>query len=117
MDIHAFLGSPAGIAAQGILVAAFLDFLFGVIAAVRDGTFDATALAAFLRKHIVGRVFPIVSLLAIGYASGNAGIVGAAAIAGAAYVTETLASVYQSLNQAAKPSATSAATANPVPLE
>ena len=71
MDITDFLASPAGLAIKAALAAAFLDFAFGVFAAIRDGTFAVDALAAFLRKHLVGRVLPV-SLLAItGYITGD----------------------------------------------
>src|SRR6188768_3597963 len=86
MDLQAFLSSTEGIALQAMLGLAFADFVLGVIAAGRDGTFELEAVAAFLRKHILGRVTPI-GLLLIGtyYAGGidDALGLGAAAVAAA----------------------------------
>lgn len=98
MDFTTFLASPAGLAVKAALVAAFLDFAFGVFAAVRDGTFAVDAIAAFLRKHLIGRVLPV-SLLAIaGYVTGDAIMTTAAAASLTAYAAETLGSIYGSIN-------------------
>jgi hypothetical protein len=96
----AFLNSDAGLALKGMLAVAFLDFATGSFAALRDGTFALDALAAFVRKHIFGRVAPIGLLLTVGYFGGAAGqlfLVGAIAAA-AAYVAETAASVWGNVN-------------------
>ena len=97
MDIQALLDSPAGIAIYGALTAAFLDFAFGVFSSVRDGTFSVDALAAFLRKHLLGRVLPASTLAVVGYYSGQPAMIAAAGVALTAYAAETLASIYQSL--------------------
>lgn len=99
-DLKALLDSPAGIAIYGALTAAFLDFAFGVFAAVRDGTFTLDAVAAFLRKHLLGRVLPASTLAIVGYYSEQPAMIAAAAVALAAYATETLASIYQSIKPA-----------------
>lgn len=92
-DLTTFLGTEAGLALKGALVAAFLDFGTGVFAALKDGTFSLDALAAFLRKHILGRVGPLGLLLAGSYISGDP-LLQVFAIAGlTAYAAETLASV------------------------
>jgi hypothetical protein len=92
-----FLNSPAGQGLAAMLVAAFLDFATGSFAALRDGTFALDALAAFLRKHLWGRVAPIGVLLIVGYFGGE-GIgqlfLAGAVAAAAAYVAETAASVW-----------------------
>jgi hypothetical protein len=98
MDIQALLDSPAGIAIYGALTAAFLDFAFGIYAALRAGTFSLDAVAAFLRKHILGRVLPASTLAVVGYYSGSEPMIAAAGVALAAYAAETLASIYQSIN-------------------
>lgn len=93
-----FIGSTAGIAVKGALIAAFLDFAFGVFAAIKDGTFAIDALAAFVRKHLAGRVFPL-SLLAFAAYFTNDPLMTAAAAGGlTAYAAETLGSIYGSLN-------------------
>lgn len=120
MDFHAFLNDPAGIAFKAMLVAAFADFAFGVFGALKDGSFSTDALAAFVRKHILGRVLPIGTLLALGYFNSDVTMTAAGAAAGAAYVVETMGSIYGSI----KPPVASAAKAskaidagNPIPQE
>lgn len=102
-DLTAFLNDPAGLALKALLVAAFLDFVTGTFAAIRDGSFAVDALAAWLRKHLAGRVAPVGVLLAVSYFSGD-GITLAAAIAAAlAYSTETLASIVGNLGMIMRP--------------
>lgn len=121
-ELQLFLDSGAGLALKAALAAAFLDFATGSFAALRDGTFALDALAAFLRKHVLGRVAPLATLLVVGYFGGPTGQVFlAAAIAGlTAYAAETGASVLGNLNP---PSPTAvaeskpAAIVNPVPTE
>ena len=100
-----FLGSLAGIALQGLLAAAVLDFAFGVLAALRDGSFTWTAIAAWLRKHMAGRVGPIAVLLVAAHFTGNAALVTAAILAAGTYSAETFASLMDSLGTIRKPEA------------
>jgi hypothetical protein len=120
-ELSAFLDSTAGLALKAALAAAFLDFATGSFAALRDGTFQLDALAAFLRKHILGRLAPLGSLLVVGYFGGSTGqIFLAAAIAGlTAYAAETGASVLGNLNppKESKVPDTKAEILNPVPTE
>jgi len=111
VDLSEILSTPAGLAIEAMLAAAFLDFAFGVFASARDGSFQMDQLAAFARKHLMGRVFPISTLLVIGYFSGDAGMpmTAAGGAAAAAYAAETLASIYSSI----KP--TSDVNKNPTP--
>lgn len=118
--LNEFIVSQAGVGLQGLLVVSFLDFATGVFAALRDGTFALDALAAFVRKHILGRVAPIGTLLVVGYFAGEVGQVfmGGALVAGAAYVTETAASILGNLNPPKASDVkddTLAAQLNPVP--
>ena len=113
MDIQALLDSPAGIAIYGALSAAFLDFAFGVYAALRDGTFSLDALAAFLRKHLLGRVLPASTLAVVGYYTEAPAMIAAAVVALTAYAAETLASIYDSL----RPATGTAAEVNPIPQD
>lgn len=115
-----FLASTAGIAVKGALVAAFLDFAFGVFRASRDGTFAIDALAAFVRKHLLGRVFPVALLAAAGYFSGDALMTTAAAAALTAYAAETLGSIYGSINPPAaseEKEVNAAVESNPIPTD
>lgn len=115
-----FLNDPIGIAVKGALVAAFLDFAFGVFAALRDGTFAIDALAAFVRKHLLGRVFPVGTLAVTAYLTGDAFMAAAAIAALTAYALETLGSIYGSIRPPAQSEikeATAAEAINPVPVD
>lgn len=119
-ELQAFLDSPAGIAVKGALAAAFLDFATGSFAALRDGTFALDAIAAFLRKHILGRVAPLAAVLAAGYFSGDQILVGAGVVGLTAYAAETVSSVLGNLNPPKESEVkdnTAAAALNPVPTE
>lgn len=94
-----FLASPAGYALKGALVAAFLDFAVGTISAARNGSLAFDAIAAFLRKHVLGRVLPLGVLLVVGYATGDATMNTFAAAGLVAYAGETMASVYASFTE------------------
>jgi hypothetical protein len=123
MDLQLFLDSPAGLALKGALVAAFADFATGAFAALRDGTFQLDALAAFVRKHLLGRVFPLGTLLAVGYSVGgdSSAILLSFAIAGlTAYAAETISSITGNLNPPKSSdikAETQAEVLNPVPTE
>jgi hypothetical protein len=123
MDLSAFLKSDAGLGLTAILVVAFLDFATGVFAALRDGTFALDALAAFVRKHIWGRVAPIGLLLVVGYFGGPAGslFLAAAIAAAAAYAAESVASIWGNVNPPKVAATTKAEriaeVTNPVPTE
>jgi hypothetical protein len=115
-----FLASTGGLAVKGALVAAFLDFAFGVFAAFRDGTFALDSVAAFVRKHLLGRVFPASLLAYVAWTTGDPIATAAAAGALVAYAGETMSSIYGSLNP---PKAsdiaptTEAEVLNPVPVD
>lgn len=119
-SLSGFLSDPTGLAVKGALIAAFLDFAFGVFAAFKDGTFALDSLAAFVRKHLLGRVFPVSLLAVMAYLTDDATMAAAAGIALAAYAGETMASIYGSIKPPA-PSvvaeAKPAETINPVPTD
>lgn len=116
--LEAFLDSPGGLATKAALAAAFLDFAFGVFASLRDESFSFDALAAFLRKHIMGRVAPVTLLAYMGYITGEPTMIGAAGIALAAYTAETLGSIYGSINPAdAKAVDPNVVEVNPIPKD
>jgi hypothetical protein len=121
-ELQAFLDSTAGLALKAALAAAFLDFATGSFAALRDGTFSLDVFAAFLRKHVLGRVAPLGTLLVVGYFGGAAGTPFlAGAIAGlTAYAAETAASVWGNISPPAPSelkAETPAAAVNPVPTD
>ena len=99
--LNEFLNSPAGVALIAATGAAFADLATGSLAALRDGTFSLDSIAAFLRKHIAGRVAPLGVLMFLGYFGG--GTLGslflASAVAGlTAYAAETAASIWDNLS-------------------
>lgn len=121
--LQEFLNSPAGTALIAMIGVAFADFLTGSFAALRDGTFALDSLAAFLRKHIWGRVAPIGTLLALGYFGGET--IGqlflvSGVAAATAYAAETAASIVGNLNPPKESDIkdnTAAALLNPIPEE
>ena len=121
--LQEFINSPAGTALIAMVGVAFADFLTGSFAALRDGTFALDALAAFLRKHIWGRVAPIGMLLGLGYFGGDT--IGqlflASGIAAAtAYAAETASSILGNLlppKESDVKAESPAAELNPVPTE
>jgi hypothetical protein len=118
--LQTFLDSQAGAALLGMVGVAFADFATGSFAALRDGTFQLDALAAFLRKHIWGRVAPIGTLLLAGYFGGDTigQLFMAAALAAAlAYMAETASSILGNLSPPVKVAGVDATEANPVPEE
>lgn len=112
-----FLADPLGLAVQGAVVAAFLDLAFGVFAAFKDGTFAMDSLAAFVRKHLLGRVFPSGVLAITAYLTGSEVMAAAAIGALAAYAAETLASIYGSISPPAGETTEVTVEANPVPQD
>lgn len=100
--IKAFFDSTEGQAAAWVLVLPIVDFLLGLAAALRDGTFALDSIAAFLRKHIAGRVFPIWMLLFVGHYAAWSPIAGVNVISGLglaaalAYIAETVGSIMAS---------------------
>ncbi len=96
-DLSALLASPAGMAIKGALVAAFADFVIGAFFALQRGTFALDAVAAFVRKHLLGRVAPLAALLAAGYAAEDTALTAAAVVGLTAYAAETFASIRGSI--------------------
>lgn len=121
--LQQFIASPAGTALLAMVGVAFADFATGAFAAIRDGTFAWDALAAFLRKHIWGRVAPIGTLLVLGYFGGDTVgqlFMASALGAGTAYAAETAASILGNLNPPKDSDVkdnSAAAKLNPVPTE
>lgn len=115
-----FLNSTGGLAVKGALVAAFLDLAFGIFAAVKDGTFAVDAIAAFLRKHIMGRVAPLTALAVAAHYTGDPIMLSTAAAGLVAYAAETLGSIYGSVNPPASSDAQAADAlyeVNPIPQD
>jgi hypothetical protein len=62
-----FFANVAGQAALAVLIVGILDFALGVAAAFRDKVFALSALDAWLRSNLAGRIAPIWMLLVIGF--------------------------------------------------
>jgi hypothetical protein len=92
-----FLASPAGLAIKLALLIAFVDLAVGVGAALRDNVFSLDKVAAFLRKHVLGRILPASLLAVFGYLTADLALNMAAAGALTAYYVETAASLYASV--------------------
>lgn len=78
------------------VVLALADFLLGVGAAIVAKVFNPEYITNFIRKHVVGRVFPILTVSVLGVIEPTLFAIGAAAAA--AYAIETIASIRQSFN-------------------
>lgn len=94
-----FLASPAGLAVKGALIAAFLDFAIGALTAASKGSFALDALGAFIRKHLLGRVFPLALLAIAGYVTADVALNMFAAAGLVAYAAETVGSIRASLTE------------------
>jgi hypothetical protein len=110
--VQTFFNSPAGTAIVLLFALATLDFVLGTLAAIRDKVFQMEAVAAWLRKHIAGRVLPITAVLLTGHLAGGLAfeddgfsaiidpgtvLTGIGLTMAAAYIAETVASLRDSL--------------------
>jgi hypothetical protein len=110
--VTTFFNTPAGTAIVLLFALATLDFVLGTLAALRDNVFDLTAVAAWLRKHIAGRVLPITAVLLTGHLAGGLSfeqdgigalidpgtvLTGIGLTMAGAYIAETVASIRDSL--------------------
>ena len=110
-----YLTPPAGLAIKGALIAAFLDFAFGVSAAIRDGTFawmpwqhssESTSWDVCCQCHSGNRRSTT---------QATRSMIAAAAVALTAYTAETLASIYSSISDATADR--KVANTNPIPQD
>jgi hypothetical protein len=110
--VTTFFNTPAGTAIVLLFALATLDFALGTLAAIRDNVFQLDAVAAWLRKHIAGRVLPITAVLLTGHLAGGLSfeddgfaaiidpgtvLTGIGLTMAAAYIAETVASLRDSL--------------------
>ena len=120
--IDSFFASQAGQLALWVLLLPILDFVLGVTAAIRDGTFELDGLASVLRKH-GARVFGIWVLLGVGHFADEyllpvADVPALTAIGiGAAglYVAETVGSILRSWGPSSGPPLVTRDDAQPRP--
>jgi hypothetical protein len=110
--ITSFFNTPAGAGILAVMALSVLELALGTFAAIRDNVFQWDAVAAWVRKHLAGRVLPIVAVLVMGHLAGGLQFQedGAAALlnpgtiltgiglgAAALYVTEIIGSIRESL--------------------
>lgn len=99
-----------------VIALALLGFVLGTIRAIADKTFTWSALDVWIRKDLMGRVIPIILLLAFGRVVGTVSVgdadlalLTAAGLAAAAtYAVTAITSIVASLNMK---------TENPVPTD
>jgi hypothetical protein len=114
------MADPAGVALKSVVLVAFVDFAFGVFAALRDGSFALDAVGAFIRKHLAGRVLPIGLALGLGFWSGEVLLTVPGLAAAGIYVAETAASIKGSLlppKESIVKEAEAIKMGNPVPVD
>lgn len=93
VTIRAFFDSTDALALYACLVLAAADFILGTLAALRDDTFRLDSVAAYLRKHIAGRVAPIGVLIALGWFGQQPALTAIGMASAAAYTLETIGSI------------------------
>ena len=105
--------TPIQLAYLAAIVGA-IDFVFGVLAAFRTGTFTAARVADVLANHVLARLIPIYGLALIGTQIPS---VFALAVGGLVlYVGETAASLQASLTTMAPSMPATEPTVTPPPL-
>lgn len=123
--VDGFFATSAGQLALLIVAVGLADWALGTAAAVRDKTFTLDVWAAWLRKHVAGRIIPIWVLLILGYMTDTYVIpvldlpaltsigVGAAGV----YALETLGSIARSWGPTDGPAVLRRDPVQPVPKE
>lgn len=129
MDIRttldAFFASTSGQIALWVVVLPVLDWVLGVLAAIRDGTFTLDSVASFLRKHVAGRVVPIWMLLLVGFFADQwlvpvvdvPALTAVGMAAAGLYVAETIGSILRSWGPATGPALVTRDFVQPVPKD
>ncbi len=79
----------------GLVILTTADFITGISAAFRTGTFDPQSVTDFLGYHVVGRVLPIAAIAVLGHFEPS--LWALAGLAAGAYTVETLASIRDNL--------------------
>lgn len=79
-----------------VAITTLADLIVSTSFAIAAGTFKVEYLLDFLKSHVAGRIFPIVTLAILGHF--EPALFAIAAPAAAAYVVETLASLKESVD-------------------
>lgn len=112
--LDAFIASPSGLAIKALLVGMLLTFVLGVMAALRDGTFEWQYIDSFVRSSLWGRVGPVAAALLAGYFLDSTGVITAAAVVAAGAVSVgMITAALSSIGQMASPKVDSAAANTP----
>ena len=101
MDFSALLTPEMQNLALGLFGLTALRFALGAYAALRDGTFVLSSVAAFLRSQVLGRVFPIMTTAVFAAATENTVLIASAGAIGAAYIAETVGAIQEALSKTA----------------
>lgn len=109
--LRTFFDSDTGRYAALVLVLPLTDWVLGSLAAFRDGTFQLDSFAAFIRKHVAGRVIPIWLLMFLGYFTSSLVVPGVewpvfstfGTVLAVAYIVETIGSILRSWGPTAAP--------------
>jgi hypothetical protein len=122
MDVLGFFNDPAGNAVLIALGLVAVRLVLGVWAAISDGTFVLSSLAAFARTQVLGRVFPFATVAYFAWATQNVALYTSAAAIGAAFVAETVGAIQEALSNTAKAEVAEKETralakGNPVPQD
>lgn len=110
-SLQEFFASDTGRYAALVLVLPVVDWVLGALAAFRDGTFELDSVAAFIRKHIAGRVLPIWILMFLGFFTQGLVLPGLdwplfatfGTVLAIAYIVETIGSIMRSWGPKAAP--------------
>jgi hypothetical protein len=102
--VSAFFNDVAGQAALAVLLVGVLSFLLSVLAAFRDDVFTLSAIDAWVRSNLAGKIIPIWLFLFVGYLAKNIQFAGLPVItaigigAAIAYVAANLADLAAKYN-------------------
>lgn len=96
MNWSEIFNSLPGQAIYGVLGLAFLDFILGVFAAVRDNTFKLDSVAAFVRSQLLGKVFPLTALILFGVLVNQAALTDLGYAGALAFTAATVGSIIAS---------------------
>ena len=125
VTLDAFFSSQAGQLALWVVLLPVVDLVLSLAAAVRDGTFQLDAIAAFLRKHVAGRIVPIWILLFVGHFADQwlvpvvdvPALTAVGVAAAGLYVAETAGSIFRSWGPSTGPDMLTRDASQPVPRD
>lgn len=102
MDLTQFVSQEVLALTMSLFGLTAVRFILGAYAALKDGTFVLSAVGAFIRSQVLGRIFPILTVAYFADASDQVALMGTAAALGAAYVAETIGAIQEALSATAQ---------------